>query len=412
MLRNTTIGAAGASLVGLSGCTSDSGNGGNGGNGGGNGNGVDGGTSLKIGLLAPLSGPYSAIGVEVEAGVEVAVQHAADDFEDLSVDLVVKDSQLDPEAGMRRARELVQQENVDAMVVGDGTPVLNPVAQYSIDNEIPHIATISALERTTHSDCYPYTFRASMHSYQNMKPTAEWATSNLGKKVATWGADYSWGRESVENFVEVAENNGAEIVEQVWPKLGANDVSSQIQKVSDSDADFVIIRAAGADIIKAFTQINSFGLDEEMDIVGAGTATAAKGAGESALGYYGNTPYYFGIDTELNNRFVADYREHTDGEDPGTYSNTSYSGAKALFKAALQGGTDGPTIRDTLEGLSVKTPIGEQTIRACDHQMQGPQWVSQFVEDDDTDSGVGLDQLEKYGADNNSRPCSEIECNF
>jgi branched-chain amino acid transport system substrate-binding protein len=425
-LRNATLGATTAGIAGLAGCTGDGndggGDGGDGGGGGGDGgdggDGSDGGDggggslSLKVGVLVPLSGAYSPLGADARAGIEVAGQHAESDYDDLSVDMVFKDSQLAADVGLRRAQELVEQENVDALIVGDGTPVVNAVAQYAGQQQIPNVATISALEKTTMSDCYPYTFRTSTHSYQNMKPTAEWTTENLGTTVATWGADYSWGRESVGNFVEVAENNGAEVVEQVWPDLGATDYSSQIQKVSASGADFVMIRAGGADMINAYKQINSFGLGDEMDIVGIASAAEARGAGEAALGYYGNTPYYFGLDTEANTRFVQDYRAQADGSIPSTYSNSSYTGAKVLFEAARKGSTDGPAIRDALEGLTVTTPLGEQEVRACDHQIEGPQWMSRFVEDSDGDLPVGLEFLNESEPGTNSRPCSAIECDY
>lgn len=410
-LRNATLGATTAGIAGLAGCTGDGSDGG-GGDGGGGGGGGGGSLSLKIGVLVPLSGAYSPLGADARAGVEVAKQHADSDYEDLSVDMVFKDSQLAADVGLRRAQELVEQDDVDALIVGDGTPVVNAVAKYAVQQQIPNVATISALEKTTMSDCYPFTFRTSTHSYQNMKPTAEWTTENLGTKVATWGADYSWGRESVKNFVEVAENNGAEIVEQVWPDLGATDYSSQIQKVSASGADFVMIRAGGSDMINAYKQINSFGLGDEMDIVGIASAAEARGAGEAALGYYGNTPYYFGIDTEANARFVEDYRTQTDGSIPSTYSNSSYTGARVLFEAASQGSTDGTALRDAMEGLTVTSPLGEQELRACDHQIEGPQWMSRFVEDAEGDLPVGLEFLHKSEAGTNSRPCSAIECDY
>ena len=414
-LRNAALGTTTAGIAGLAGCTGDDGDGGGDGGDGDDGDGGDGGggsLSLKIGILVPLSGAYSSLGADARTGIEVAGQHADSDYNNLSVDMVFKDSQLAADVGLRRAQELVEQENVDALIVGDGTPVVNAVAQYAGQQQIPNVATISALEKTTMSDCYSYTFRTSTHSYQNMKPTAEWTTENLGTKVATWGADYSWGRESVGNFVEVAEDNGAKIVEQVWPNLGATDYSSQIQKVSASGADFVMIRAGGADMINAYKQINSFGLGDEMDIVGIASAAEARGAGEAALGYYGNTPYYFGLDTEANTRFVQDYRAQADGSIPSTYSNSSYTGAKVLFEAARQGSTDGAAIRDALEGLTVTSPLGEQEVRACDHQIEGTQWMSRFVEDADGDLPVGLEFLNKSDPGTNSRPCSDIECDY
>ncbi len=418
-------------LVGLAGCTSgDDGDGGggdgDGGGGGGGGGGGDGGSSggdggvtLNLGGLFALSGPYSAIGVDQRDGVETALQHLEDDGVDVTVDLSIKDTQLSPDTGLRQARELVESENVDALIGTASSSVANAVSNYARQQELPFMITVSTAESLTGENCNGYTFRANTHTYQNMKPTAEWAMENLGTRFATMGADYSWGRASVGAFVEVAEQNGGEVVEQVWPDLGATDYSSFIQQVAETDADFVVVRASGTDGVRSANQIASFGLRDQMDVISNQTSILAQGAGDAAIGNYGGVPYHSTLTSEQtgndqNERFVSDYREIGDGSDPSTFSCTSYVGLRFLAKAAVgAGSTNGDDLVSELEGVSYDGPKGEMTIRACDHQADNAVWSSRLVSPEGTEYDYPIPEyLETHPPGENSRPCEETGCNL
>lgn len=317
------------SVVGLAGCTdsgSGNGNGGGGGtptdSGGGNGGGAETSVELTVGLLASLSGPYSGLGVDLREGVKVAKQHLESGFwgdANVETELLVKDTELDPQTGIRRARELTNKENVDVLVGPVSSSVASGVQQHANQNGVLHFHPVSTAERWTAEDCGQYTFRATAHSYMNMKPVAEYAMENVGDTFATVGADYSWGRESVGAFVENAQriNSDAEVVEQTWPKLGTTDFSSHIQRVTASDADFVVVRLTGADIINCIKQMDSFGVQDEMKIVSSNTHTLALGAGEAAVGILGGARYTHVLreehtGNEQNAKFVADFQAETD----------------------------------------------------------------------------------------------------
>lgn len=423
-------GALASGFVGLSGCTSgdggDGGDSGGGGNGDGNAtNGSDGGTTtggevtLSVGGLFSLSGPYSAIGVDSRDAVEVGLQHIEDDGVDVSVEHTFLDTQLDPNTGLRQAKELVENEDADVLIGTASSAVAKAVANYARQSETPFMITVSTAEALTGENCNEYTFRTNTHTYQNQKANAEWAMENLGTTYATMGADYSWGRASVEAFVEVASQHGGERVEQVWPSLGATDYSTQIQKVASTDADFVVVRCSGTDAVRSATQMASFGLGEQMDIISNQTSIMAQGAGDAAIGNYGGVPYHANLSSdqtgnEENERFVADYREVGDGSDPSTYSCTSYVGMRLLAKAATQAGsTAGDALVSTLEGLSYDGPKGEMTIRECDHQATNNVWSTQLVSPEGTAFDYPIPEYNAFHeAGSNSRACEDTGCSL
>ena len=437
-IERTSVGILAGGVAGLAGCTSNeeggstdgsgSGGGGSGNNtsSGGNANssgsgsgGGGGGPTLTLGGLFATSGPYSAIGVDQRDGVKVALRHLADEGIDLTVEETFLDTQLDPEEGLRRARELVERENVDVLIGIASSSVAAAVANYAKQTETPLMLTVATDEALTGENCNRFTFRANTHTYQNQKPNAEYAMENIGTTFATMGADYAWGRASVKAFVDVAEENGGEVVEQVWPALGANDYSSQIQKVANTDADFLLVRCSGADGVKSAKQIASFGLKDRMDVITNQTTVLARGAGDACIDNYGGVPYHAVLSREEtgndeNERFVETYREVGDGSDPSTYSCSSYMGARFLAKAVVEAGsTDSAEVVSALEGISYDGPKGTMEIRACDHQATNAIWSSQLVSPEGTEYDYPIPEIFlKHEDGSNSRPCEETGCSL
>lgn len=397
---------AGAAATGLAGCTS----GGNGTPTPTSGGGGGGSLSLKIGGLFPTSGPYSSIGVDQRTGTETALELMSD--MDIDVELVEKDTELNPQTALRRAKEAVEQDDVDILTGHGSSSAAAAVSNYARQQGIPLMITVATDEALTAGNCHDYIFRSNTHTYQNMKPTAEWAMENLGTKFATMGADYSWGRASVGAFVEVAEENGGEVVEQTWPKLGATDYSSQIQKVADTDADFLVVRTSGADAVNSAKQIDSFGLKDQMDVISNQTHNVALGAGDAVVGNYGAFPYHFALENEANAEFVETYRDVGDNSYPSTFSNSSYVGTRMMIEAALAAGSTNPDdLVSALEGIEVDGPKGSMQIRECDHQSTNAMWSSQMVESDEYDFPVP-EILKEHEPGSNDRPCEETGCDM
>ena len=433
MLRRIGSGATVGGLVGLAGCTSEQagggdGGGGDGGGGGqsngsgsnGSGDGGSGSASLKVGFLYPLSGPYSSLGEYQVGGTEVALERIGSEMDVTIENAGVLDTKLDPTEGLRRARELTEQKNVDVLVGTNSSAVAAGVSEHAQQSETPLIITGAAAEPLTGKNCNRHTFRTIGSTYQNTRALAEWSMQNLGTSFATMGADYSWGRASVGGFVEVAEQNGGEVVEQVWPKLGATDYSTEIQKVAGSDADLVCVRAAGSDAVNATKQMASFGLMEQMDVLILNSVDVMKGAGKAAVGTYG-AGYYFEQDTEANREFVNAYMEKNGGAVPDTWSTTAYLATRLAAKAAVEtgasaGAADSAALVSALEGMSIQGPTGEVRLRECDHQATANICISETVESEKgwwgEKSFPTREILTVSKAGENLPPCEESACSL
>ena len=97
--------------------------------------------TVKVGILAPLSGEYGQVGKEVLNGIRLAVkQHEATNA-DFSVSINVKDTKASTSESITAYQQLLFSGIQTAILVGD--PPTMAVSPLSIQNKIPTIATIA-----------------------------------------------------------------------------------------------------------------------------------------------------------------------------------------------------------------------------------------------------------------------------
>jgi branched-chain amino acid transport system substrate-binding protein len=99
--------------------------------------------------------------------------------------------------------------------------------------------------------------------------------------------------------------------------------------------------------------------------------------GENAIGSTSYLWYY--PSTPQNKEFVRLHKEFmkkrgvTDPIPPGTTFFSGYCSARFLTEAIKKVGTvDTEKVIGALEGMTIDTPIGPITMRACDHQATAP----------------------------------------
>ena len=93
---------------------------------------------------------------------------------------------------------------------------------------------------------FPYLIRTSWSSSQPHHPLGQWACDQGYKKVATIAADYAFGYEVVGGFQKAFEDCGGQIVQKIWPPLGAKDFGPFIPTIK-ADADAVFSLMVGPD---------------------------------------------------------------------------------------------------------------------------------------------------------------------
>jgi len=76
------------------------------------------GGAIKIGLLAPLSGAFSATGKDMLVGTELYLDEIGRQAAGRKIELIIEDTEGTPAAALTKARKLVEQDRVHVLTGG------------------------------------------------------------------------------------------------------------------------------------------------------------------------------------------------------------------------------------------------------------------------------------------------------
>ncbi|NVO25576.1 ABC transporter substrate-binding protein [Donghicola mangrovi] len=99
------------------------------------------GTTIKIGYVSPQSGPLSAFAQADAYVIESFIKAAA--AEGISVEVIAKDSQSNPNRAAEVARELIVRDEVHMICVASTPETTNPVCTIAEAEEIPVISSVA-----------------------------------------------------------------------------------------------------------------------------------------------------------------------------------------------------------------------------------------------------------------------------
>lgn len=337
---------------------------------------------IKIGVLTPLSGTYTVIGQQVKWGLELATKeiNAAGGVLGRKLELTYEDSEANPAVATQKAEKLFQVEKVDFLTGTVSSGATLAVGQVAERNDKLMATTVSFSSAITGSKCSPNVFRVNAHAGMQAAALAAWLKQDRASaKVYFIGPDYEMGRNTVAVFKSAATNSGFDDAGEVFAPLGNKDYSNFFGQVRAARPDVIYTSMAGNDSVRLFTQMQEYGVSNNVQIVGsAGTVTPANiGAmGKSADGFVTGVGYSPLIDSAENKAFVAAFRKQSDGTDPDLYGADSY-GLLYLYKAAAEkaGSTDTDKLRGGFRGTEWKTPQGTKKMRAGDHQAEMPMYA-------------------------------------
>jgi branched-chain amino acid transport system substrate-binding protein len=329
---------------------------------------------IKIGVVTPLSGTYAGIGQQVRWGLELATRevNAAGGIMGRPVELTFEDEEANPSVAVQKAEKLFQVNKVDFLTgtVNSGSTLA--VGQLAERAGKLIATTVSFADSITTDKCSPNVFRVNARAGQQSAALAVWVAKEKPKaKVFYLGPDYEMGRSTVAAFKSSAEKVGASSTGEVFAPLDSKDYSQYFGQLRASRPEVLYTSVAGNDTVRLFSQLQEFGLLNNMTVVGAsGTVTAQniQAIGKAAEGFVTGVGYSAEIDTPENKTFVTAFKA-ANKIDPDLYGADSY-GLIYAYKAALEKAksTETDRVRDALRDLKWATPQGEKTLRAGDHQ--------------------------------------------
>jgi branched-chain amino acid transport system substrate-binding protein len=329
---------------------------------------------IRIGVVTPLSGTYAGIGQQVKWGLDLAAAqiNAAGGVMGRKLELMYEDEEANPAVATQKAEKLFQVSKVDFLTgtVNSGSTLA--VGQVAERNNKLIATTVSFADSITADKCSPNVFRVNARAGMQSAALADWmAKEKPNANVFYLGPDYEMGRSTVAAFKAAAEGKGAKTVGEVFAPLDNKDYSPFFGQVRSSKPAVIYTSVAGNDTVRLFTQMAEFGVNRNVQVVGAsGTVTSQNLAaiGKAADGFVTGVGYSPNIDSAENRKFVAEF-EAAAKTRPDLYGADSY-GVLFFYKAAVEKAKSVETdkLRDAMRGLQWATPQGSKTLRAGDHQ--------------------------------------------
>lgn len=330
--------------------------------------------SIKIGVVTPLSGTYTPIGEQVKMGLDLAAKeiNAAGGINGRKIDLIYEDEEANPAVATQKAEKLFQVEKVDFLTgtVNSGSTLA--VGQLAERNNKLIATTVSFADSITADKCSPNVFRVNARAGMQSAALAAWVDKEIPKaNIFFIGPDYEMGRSTVSAFKKASTEKGSKDVGEVFAPLDNKDYSPYFGQVRASKPNVIYTSVAGNDTVRLFTQMEEYGVNKGVTIVGAsGTVTSQNlGAiGKSANGFVTGVGYSPKLDNPANKKFVADFQKAYN-KLPDLYGADSY-GLMYFYKAAVEKAksTETDKVRAAMNDLSWQTPQGTKKMRAGDHQ--------------------------------------------
>lgn len=337
-------------------------------------------SGIKIGLNVPLTGGTSLIGEGMENSATIAV----DDINDngglggtgSEVELVVTDTEGgDPQAGVEKTNQLINEENVDAIVGPVSSAVRNSMTPVCEENEMPLIYPTNYEGPAAPDYCNEYLFKTSHVPAQIIEPTIPWVIEEYGTDFYLLGSDYLWPQEMNSKISETVEANGGTITEEKYVALGTTDLSSVMLDIQETDPDVLLSTVVGATPGALQSQLGNNDLRDGLTEIGLGhSAPTVSGVSpENAEGLLYFTNHHTNLQTERNQEFMGRYYERY-GEDAvlgaiGVWAHVTMRMLDEALADAEEVSTD--TILESLPETSIESVSGEVTMR-YDHQAEMP----------------------------------------
>ena len=315
---------------------------------------------VKVGLLSTLSGPGSALGVDIRDGFQLAIKQSGGKLGGLPAEVIVADDQQSPDAAKQTADRLLKRERVDFMTGIVFSNIMLAVGQPVFQNKTFYISANAGPSQYAGAQCNPYFFSASYQN-DNMHEAVGKTVQDRGiKKVALLAPNYPAGKDALAGFKRFYKG---EIALETYTPLNQLDYGAELSQLRASGADAVYIFLPGGLGVNFVKQFTGAGLNKEMKLFAPGFSAdedVIRAVGEPMLGVLNSSQWAHDLDNAANKRFVADFQKEY-GRLPTLYAAQGYDTARLMDAAVrdVQGKTeDKDAVRKALQAARFESVRG------------------------------------------------------
>lgn len=322
---------------------------------------------VKVGIVAPFSGPFAHYGKLFKDGAEAYVASQGGKLAGRDIEIIYRDTGGPNPAGTKNvAQELIVNDKVDYLGGFVFTPNAFAVAPLIQESKTPTVifnAATSAI--TTKSD---YFVRTSYTLWQVTVPMAKHAYQKGIRKVVTAVTDYAPGVDAENSFKSEFAKLGGEVIESIRMPIKTTDFAPFAQRIKASGAQAVYVFLPGGPPNLGFVKsYNENGLrDAGVEFLGTAEMDEfdLQKFGDSALGL--NTAFHYSAAHESaeNKAFLVALKKQSQDAVANYASVGAWDGMHVIHKMieATGGKRDGEKAMAAAKSLKWESPRGPVSI--------------------------------------------------
>ncbi|MGO9013591.1 MAG: ABC transporter substrate-binding protein [Dissulfurispiraceae bacterium] len=320
--------------------------------------------TIKVGLIAELTGDMPAVGASCKNAAQMAVKEINDaggiDLagKKYKVELFIEDSAGKPDQAASSAQKLITEQGVLAIVGPNSSSNAIPASEIAESSKVVLITPWSTNPKTTldakTGAPKKFVFRAAFIDPFQGRVLAKFALDTMkAKKAAVLydvASDYNKG--IAEFFKTTFEENGGKVVAFESYTTNDKDFSAQLTKIKNASPDVIFLPNYYNEVPLQVQQAHRLGM--EMPFLGSdswGSQDLVKLCGKDCEGYYFSTHYSAESAAPAAKKFIQSY-DAIYGKTPDDVAALTYDSFGLLRQAlSIAGKLDRQALRDALSKI-------------------------------------------------------------
>jgi branched-chain amino acid transport system substrate-binding protein len=375
---------------------------------------------VKLAYIDPLSGGAASAGINAQKHFTYLIDkiNATGGLNGEKLQIVFYDNRVDPQESLIALKKALD-DGARYIFQGNGSAVAlaisDAVLKYNERNpgkEVLYFNYAAVDPALTNAKCNFWHFR--FDSDADMKMTAlinQISTQPQIKKIYLINQDYSFGKAvaAAARKMLAEKRPDIEIVgDELHPLQKVQDFSPYVAKIKASGADTVITGNWSNDMFLLLKAGKDAGLKVTWYTYYGGALGAPSAIGRDGLGVVKQvSEYHNNALPDLDPDAAAFKKRFTGKDDEFGYYRLNTTFMMFAAAAAKAKSNDPIKVAKALEGLKLTTTVGDAEMRADNHQLLQPLFVSTFsdnVKFDVEKTGFGFKTDTKINAKDTSMP--------
>jgi branched-chain amino acid transport system substrate-binding protein len=264
---------------------------------------------IRIGLMLPYSGTYTALGTAIENGFRLYVQEQGGKLGGREIQYFKVDDESDPSKATDNVNKLIKRDNVDVLVGTVHSGVALAMAKAARDSNTLLVIPNAGADAITGPMCAANIVRSSFSNWQPGYAMGIVAGQKGVKRAMTITWNYAAGTESTKGFTEGLEKSGGKVMKDLTLPFPNVEFQALLTEIAAQKPDAVYAFFAGGGAVKFVKDYAAAGLGRAIPLYGPGFLTdgTLEAQGAAAQNMLTTLHYADNLDTPRNNAFRKAY---------------------------------------------------------------------------------------------------------